>query len=154
MAARCYNPAALRRLGGVSRAAGGRRAGPRLCACTPPGARRRCAQARAPLALALLGAALAVTGLGAPQRALAAQPALPDSLDAAHAETTPEGVIRAWDGATLTITSMVDGGTVRVEAENAEYNTHTGYAELSGGVASRWWSTASASTATASATTR
>ncbi len=69
-----------------------------------------------------------------PARSSAQADALPDNLEAANAELDAEGVVHAGGGAAITISSMINGATVRVEAENVDYNTRTGEAELYGSV--------------------
>lgn len=59
---------------------------------------------------------------------------LPDNLEAANAELDAEGIVHASGGAAITISSMINGATVRVEAETVDYNTKTGEADMSGSV--------------------
>ncbi len=58
----------------------------------------------------------------------------PDSLQAAEAEIDSQGLVQAWGGVTLTITSLVDGRTVLATAESASYDQETGVAQLAGAV--------------------
>lgn len=57
----------------------------------------------------------------------------PDSLEAASAEMTPDGIVQAMGG-TLHVTSLVEGEELLLSADYLEYNTQTGEAALSGNV--------------------
>lgn len=57
----------------------------------------------------------------------------PDSLQATSAEVSPDGVVHA-SGGTLHVTSLVEGTELLLTADEIEYDTHTGVAELWGNV--------------------
>jgi hypothetical protein len=78
---------------------------------------------------ALWGSSLAWPGL-----ARASDTPLPDNLEAANASVDENGVVHASGGAALTISSMINGATVRVEADTVDYDTRDGAAEMSGTV--------------------
>ena len=81
------------------------------------------------------GALTALSLAHAPaQQARADETALPDSLEAGSAEIGPDGMVHGSGGVTLTITSLVAGATVTATADSADYDTHTGWAELWGDV--------------------
>jgi hypothetical protein len=58
----------------------------------------------------------------------------PDFLETGEAEITSEGMVQAWGGVTLTVTSLVEGRTLTVTADHAAYDQTTGMAWLDGKV--------------------
>ncbi|HES58464.1 MAG TPA: hypothetical protein ENO21_03440, partial [Firmicutes bacterium] len=73
---------------------------------------------------------LIVTSLAPAAADAARQPALPDHLEVYGAEMDEDGVITASGGATLYITSMIEGAEIVVRANDVTYDTVAGRAIL------------------------